>query len=139
MKNKVFLGGTCNETTWRNELIEGIQLNFFNPVVDDWTPECQKREINEKDNHCNIHLYVITAKMLGVYSIAEAIDSADTKGKVTIFHVIPDGFSFPKLKSLEAVCNLVIRKGGLAYVDSDLSRTINLLNSGFRGNGNVQC
>jgi len=137
LKTKVFLGGTCAISTWRDELIDGIQINYFNPVVDDWTPECQEREINEKDNNCNIHLYVITSKMSGVYSIAEAIDSADTKGKITIFHVIPGGFTSPKLKSLEAVCNMVIRKGGLAYIDSDLTRTIDLLNLGFKGNNNV--
>ena len=33
---KVFLGGTCNESTWRNELIpllENAGVEYFNPVV----------------------------------------------------------------------------------------------------------
>lgn len=61
--NKVFLGGTCNESTWRDELIpklEEIDFDYFNPVVEDWTPECQDIEIYEKANNCDIHLYVIT-------------------------------------------------------------------------------
>ena len=44
---KVFLGGTCNESTWRNELIpllENAGVEYFNPVVDNWTPECQEEE-----------------------------------------------------------------------------------------------
>lgn len=40
---KVFLGGTCNDTTWRDELIKKLKINYFNPVVDDWT----KRRIKE--------------------------------------------------------------------------------------------
>lgn len=77
--NRIFLGGTCAETTWRDELIEKIKdykVEWFNPVVKDWTPECQKIEEDEKNNKCNIHLYVITPEMQGVYSIAEIINSA---------------------------------------------------------------
>lgn len=77
--NKLFLGGTCANTTWRDELIEKFKdynVNWFNPVVDDWTPECQAIEEDEKNNKCNIHLYVITPEMQGSYSIAEIINSA---------------------------------------------------------------
>ncbi len=40
MKNKVFLGGTCNESTWRDRVIKDLKIDYFNPVVEDWTPEC---------------------------------------------------------------------------------------------------
>ena len=76
---RVFLGGTCANTTWRNELIpllEKMGIDYFNPVVDDWTEDCQAIEDDEKSKKCNVHLYVITHEMMGVYSIAEAIDSA---------------------------------------------------------------
>jgi hypothetical protein len=33
--NKVFLGGTCAETTWRDDLIPKLQIDYFNPVVED--------------------------------------------------------------------------------------------------------
>jgi len=33
--NKVFLGGTCNESTWRDELIPMLEIDYFNPVVDE--------------------------------------------------------------------------------------------------------
>ena len=39
---KVFLGGTCAESKWREKLIPLLKCDYFNPVVDDWTPECQK-------------------------------------------------------------------------------------------------
>jgi len=76
--NRIFLGGTCAETTWRDELIEGLKnydVEWFNPVVKDWTPECQAIEEDEKNNKCNVHLYVITPEMIGVYSIAEIVNS----------------------------------------------------------------
>lgn len=130
--NKVFLGGTCNETTWRDDLITVLHVDYFNPVVDDWTTECQEIEETEKWIHCNIHLYVITSDMTGTFSIAEAVESALTRGKQTIFHVIPDGFGRAQLKSLEAVSNMIKKHGGIAYIDSDLYRTARVINNCYK-------
>ena len=41
---KVFLCRTCNESTWRDDLIKKLTIDYFNPVVDDWTPECMEEE-----------------------------------------------------------------------------------------------
>lgn len=131
MNNKVFLGGTCAETTWRNDLEKVLQIPFYNPVVEDWTPECQQEERVQKEEHCNIHLYVITKEMQGVFSIAEVIDSTHQKGKRTILHVIPDGFDKGQLKSLSAVCDMVNANGGIAYIDTDLNRTARVINYAF--------
>ena len=133
--NKVFLGGTCAETTWRKELIGLIQVEHFDPVVEDWTEECNAIEEAEKEINCNIHLYVITADMIGVYSIAEVIQSSLTKGKSTILHVIPDGFGKAQLKSLDAVCGLVRGNGAIAYIDNELARTARVINFAFKTTG----
>lgn len=61
--NKVFLGGTCADTDWRNELIPLLKVDYFNPVVDDWTPDCIHEENSQKYHFCNVHLYVITNDM----------------------------------------------------------------------------
>ena len=47
---KVFLGGTCNESTWRDGLIEILEIDYFNPVVDDWTEECYREELRQRDS-----------------------------------------------------------------------------------------
>lgn len=130
--NKVFLGGTCAETTWREDLIKLIQVEFFDPVVEDWTPACIDIEEAEKLINCNIHLYVITADMIGVYSIAEVVQSSLTKGKSTILHVIPDGFGRAQLKSLDAVCELVRNNGAIAYIDNELARTARVINFSYK-------
>ena len=65
---KVFLGGTCNESTWRDELISQLKINFFNPVVENWTDAAYEEELHQR-NVCDYCLYVITPKMHSVYSV----------------------------------------------------------------------
>lgn len=131
MKNKVFLGGTCADTPWRNELIPNLKVDYFNPVVEDWTPDCQEEERKQK-SESNIHLYVITKEMTGVFSIAEAVDSSHIENVTTIFHVIPFGFEPSQLKSLEAVVDMVKANGGIAFVDNDLQRSARVINNAFQ-------
>ena len=50
--NKIFLGGTCNNSTWRSQIEKLVQAPTFNPVVDDWNEECQAIEMDEKENKC---------------------------------------------------------------------------------------
>ena len=115
MKNFVFLGGTCNESTWREKLIPMLEVDYFNPVVKDWTPECQDEEYRQKEI-CNIHLYVITPKMTGMFSIAELIDSSNKNPKGTVFMILSeDGgkvFTESQLKSLHAVGDMAGNKNG---------------------------
>ena len=85
---KVFLGGTCNESTWRDSLIKALKIDYFNPVVDDWTPDCMAEEIKQREV-CDFCLYVITPKMTGVYSIAEVIDDSNKRPRKTVFCVLP--------------------------------------------------
>jgi len=128
MKNKVFLGGTRNGSMWRDELIPLLKIDYFNPVVDDWTPECQDIEIEEKEKFCNIHLYVITKEMVGVFSIAEAVDSANNYSKTTIFHVMSDGFDGKQLKSLKATANLIESRDGIVNFNGSLKQTAKIIN-----------
>ena len=113
---KVFLGGTCNESTWRNELIPLLEekgIEYYNPVVEDWTPECQQEEYRQKEI-CDVHLYLITKKMKGVFSIAEAVASCQDAGKLTLFVFANfDGeFDESERRSLDAVGNLIVKLGG---------------------------
>ena len=116
-KQRYFLGGTCAETTWRDELMPLLDkqgVEYFNPVVEDWTPECQQIEEDEKNYKCNIHLYTITKEMIGVYSIAEIIHSAHlanmygTSVDLIVFCIYkPEDWSKAQLKSLRATGRLV--------------------------------
>jgi len=111
---KVFLGGTCNGSTWRNELISMLEIEYFNPVVDDWTPECQEEEFRQKID-CDYCLYVITPEIKGTYSIAEVVDDSNKKPRKTIFCPLKTynniSFDDDEWKSLLAVKKLVHNNG----------------------------
>lgn len=119
---KVFLGGTCNESTWREDLIKLLKIDYFNPVVEDWTPACMEEEIKQRDK-CDYCLYVITPKMTGVYSIAEVVDDSNKRPKRTVFCFLTKDllngcglrFSEGQIKSLEQVGEMVTRNGGLWF------------------------
>ena len=55
---KIFLGGTCRKSKWRDKLIPLLTMDYFDPRVRDWTPECVVNENKEKDL-CDIILYVM--------------------------------------------------------------------------------
>lgn len=87
----VFLGGTCGKSTWRNELNKKLNesVDSFNPVVPDWTPECQAAEDEHKLND-DIVLYVITPETKSPYSISEVTRSSITQPERTMICVIPE-------------------------------------------------
>jgi hypothetical protein len=114
--NKVFLGGTCAESTWREELISQLKIAYFNPVVEDWTEECMAEEIKQRED-CDFCLYVITSAMMGVYSIAEVVDDSNKRPIKTVFCVIEDGFRVDQRKSLKQVGEMV-KENGATVCDS---------------------
>lgn len=107
---KVFLGGTCNDSKWRDSLIKMLNIDYFNPVVEDWTEECQQEELKQREE-CDYCLYVITPKMTGVYSIAEVVDDSNKRPDKTLFCILEEDdditFSKAQLKSLKQVKEMV--------------------------------
>ncbi|MBK9720037.1 MAG: hypothetical protein IPO78_00280 [Saprospiraceae bacterium] len=128
---KVFLGGTCNDSIWRMEVIPALEINYFNPVADVWKIENQIEEIKQREL-CDFLLYVITPRIEGFYSIAELVDDSNKQPLKTIFCYLemdPDGsiFSADQLKSLEAVAILIRKNGALVF--NSLEEIVIYLNS----------
>lgn len=115
---KVFLGGTWNNSTWRDTLIPKLTLDYFNPIVDNWTEECQIEERKQREN-CSLCLYTITPKMTGSYSIAEVIDDSNKRPKKTVLVTLRtdsgDKFTDTQWKSLGEVSKMVLRNGGVVF------------------------
>lgn len=128
--NSTFLGGTCNGSTWREDLISKLdkKVEFFNPVVPDWTPECQTREDKAREESRYV-LFVITSQMTGVFSIAEAVDCSNKRPESTLFVYLPDGFDKVQIKSLETTARMISRNG--AKVFSSLEELAVFLNSAY--------
>lgn len=122
---RVFLGGTCNESKWREQLmpmLDEIGFAYFNPVVPDWTPECQKEELRQREE-CSVVLYVLTPKMSGVYSIAEVVDDSNKRPFKTVLCILAhddlDSWPEGQARSLKAVADLVKNNGAAVFFDLD--------------------
>ena len=134
---RIFLGGTCNGSKWRESgFIPYMpkEITAFNPVVEEWNEAAQEKERYERE-HCDFCLYVITPKMTGVYSIAEAVEDSIKRPLKTVFCVHNSDFinykdtsqppplesmiqfSTGQLKSLDQVGKMIRRNGG-KYFDS---------------------
>jgi hypothetical protein len=120
-KKRVFLGGTCNNSTWRKKLIEKLDedvIDYFDPVVDDWTPECMKEEVRQR-GICDYVLYVITPQMEGVYSIAEVVDDSNKRPEKTLFSFLKEDngkeFSKAQNKSLGQVKEMAEDNGAKVF------------------------
>ena len=126
---KVFLGGTCNGSMWREEMIPLLKIDHFNPVVEDWTEESQEEEELRQREECDYCLYVITPEMKGVYSIAEAVDDSHRCPEKTIFCFGDYGgeeFDEHQMKSLAKVGEMIERNGGRCFTTlKDAARYMN--------------
>lgn len=125
----VFLGGTCNETDWRDKLIEKLTINYFNPVITgrDWTEEDRQNEIRKRQE-CEFVLYVFTPRMTGLYSIAEVVDDSNKRPSNTIMFVQEQDTNYEGKKivftetvkhSMENIAALVKANGGKIFYSLD--------------------
>ncbi len=140
-KSKVFLGGTCAESVWRDKLIPMLKIDYFNPVVPDWTEEFMAEERRQREI-CDYCLYTITPSMQGVYSIAEVIDDSNKRPRKTVFCVLNTeipiaqycyphdkiAFSAGEMRSLNQVGKMVERNGGKYF--TNLESVAEYLNTG---------
>jgi len=129
----IFMGGTCNESTWREELLSKLDLtrvNPFNPVVEDWNEEAQKNEDIHKitDDLC---LYCLTPEMTGHYSIFELGYDLGRRPEQTVFCILAerDGKAFTdgQLRGFTKMQQDVTAAGGHAF--SNLDELANFLNT----------
>lgn len=126
---KVFLGGTCNKSKWRDTVIERLKIEYFNPMLDVWTEEGFQRELIEREI-CDYCLYVITPKLVGTYSIAELIDESNKRPEKTLFCYLKTDedkeFTKEQCISLDKIAIMVQKNGG-KYFDK-LDDIIDYLN-----------
>lgn len=116
----LFMGGTCNDSTWRDDLQKHLYstVQTFNPVVANWDEAAKHRELYARKTS-DFVLYTITPKMTGVYSIAEVVDDSNKRPKKTLFCVLPedDGYEFTsgQLRSLNAVKEMIEINGAKSF------------------------
>lgn len=130
---KVYLGGTVNGSTWREYLIDRLNIDYFNPVVDDWNEEAAQKELYER-RHSDFLLYVLTPRMTGFYSIAEVTDDSVKRPDRTLFcYLTEDGeeeFDEAAIESMENIIARLERNGTVCF--RDLDSVVDFLNQAER-------
>ena len=134
-KVKVFLGGTCASSTWRKELRDQLdqeRIETFNPVVPNWTEECQAIEDYHRKTD-DICLYVITPEGEGFYSFIEVVDDSNKRPEQTVLCVLEsvNGKTFEgHTKKCVLKTMKLVAKNGVVVFDNleDLANYLNQLN-----------
>jgi len=77
VKPYVFLGGSCDPTTWRFDIavpeLSRARIPFFNPQIEDWHPNLIQLEAKAKEL-CDVLLFVIDSKTRAIASMLEATE-----------------------------------------------------------------
>jgi hypothetical protein len=123
---KVFLSGTTFGSSWKEQIIKNLKLDYYNPEN-----ETDTDVILKEKNGSDFCLYVVTPQIKGFTTISEVADDSNKRPAKTIFcFVEKEGdkeFTKFQVKSLSAVGKLVKGNGG--YWMTSLDEVINFLNS----------
>ena len=115
---KVFLGGTCNGSLWRVDVIKKLKIHYYNPVGEKWTSEMMEVELKQRAES-DFCLYVLTPRMEGFYSVAEVVDDSNKRPEKTVFCFIKNDegntFSDFQVHSLEQVKKMVKENGATCF------------------------
>lgn len=84
---QVFLGGSCNPTTWRKDLavpaLKQASITYYNPQMDDWAPHLVEIEQQAKQ-HAQLKYFVIDNKTRGVASMVEIAYLASSRSQIIV-------------------------------------------------------
>lgn len=131
----IFLGGTTKidendpSSNWRETLCKNLTVDYFNPVVKEWTDKAKYVEDNAK-RLAAYHVYVITPYFKGGYGFCELTKEAIESPKTTfVLFLDCDKKQFDKdqVKSNNAILDL-LKPYGVRSANS-LSELCNMLNS----------
>lgn len=88
---EVFLGGSCNPTTWRADVamptLNKLGISFYNPQVSDWTPDLIELEHRAKEK-ARVLFFVMDSETRATAGAIEAahIAGLNTKQLVLVLH-----------------------------------------------------
>merc|ERR1711998_198939 len=86
----VFLGGSCNPTTWRKDcavpMLQRLGVQYYNPQVENWYPELMSIE-NTAKHAATVVLIVIDSQTRAIMSLMEAIEHITT-GRTVVLAIV---------------------------------------------------
>eukprot|EP00043_Microstomoeca_roanoka_P019836 m.230520 g.230520 ORF g.230520 m.230520 type:complete len:403 (+) comp17060_c3_seq9:349-1557(+) len=98
IKASVFLGGSCNPTTWRRDtaipFLENAGITYYNPQVDEWSPDLIEIEAQAKENAA-VLFFVLDNATRGLASMVEvAYNAAIGRPLVVVMQPFKEGMRF---------------------------------------------
>ena len=127
---KIYLGGTCNGSTWRDELKKLLDnsISVLDQVVENWTREKEKN--NDKKYSADFCAYTITPELNGFLSIANVVDFSNKFPEKCLFCYLSEyggkKFNAHQLESLRAIGDLIAKNGGKVFTTlEDLAKYLN--------------
>ena len=126
----VFLGGTCANSTWRDELINMLNSNvpYFNPQVPEWTLADAEREDACKPV-AGINVFVITGDALGTYSGFEICEEAYRAPEKLVFATVGE-LPANQVKGISKIKKALVAKG--CKVCESLEEIADILNEAYK-------
>ncbi|XP_058806038.1 uncharacterized protein LOC131672678 isoform X2 [Phymastichus coffea] len=92
MACEVFLGGSCNPTTWRADIaiptLQSLGITYYNPQVSYWCPELIAEEFEAKER-ARVLLFVIDERTRNTAGIIEAAELAGTRRDSLVLVIHP--------------------------------------------------
>jgi len=83
----LFLGGSCNPTTWRHDisipLLEKNNVPYYNPQVEEWSPDLMVKE-NLSKNTAKCLLFVVDGLTRAIASMIEITEYITSGRKVVL-------------------------------------------------------
>jgi hypothetical protein len=92
---QVFLGGSCNPTTWRRDIavpeLTKHKITFYNPQVENWSPALMRTELKYKEQS-SVLFFVIDDQTRAIASMVEVAEylSRD-RYMVVVIKDVPEG------------------------------------------------
>eukprot|EP00466_Bigelowiella_natans_P008501 jgi/Bigna1/75509/fgenesh1_pg.35_\ len=95
LSTQVFLGGSCNPTTWRKDVVIPMlteaNISFYNPQVDEWSADLIEVEAKAKAG-ARILFFVIDKKTRATSSVLESVEYiCSGRVVVLVIEMIPEG------------------------------------------------
>jgi raw len=143
MRSIIFLGGSCNPTTWRHDVaipaLEQAGVRYYNPQVEDWSPALVEVEAQAK-KEAEVLLFVIDGQTRAIASMIEVSEYAALGRKiVVVIEEIPDGTTIDgqvitgrQLKDLNRGRDYVadvVKRGSNAHLAGSLVQALELAKS----------
>ena len=126
----VYLGGTCNGSTWREDFKKLLSpaISVYNPVVEKQAYDfSDNRDIK---NDADFILYVLTPETRGFMSVANAVDMSNKKPDKLLFCYIENfhgmHFSEHNLGCMREIGRLIAENGGRTFSSlEDVAKFLN--------------